>query len=184
MINKFNLGGTYYQLLVKPIVTSIILCISVFACSTENIVASNINTNNIATIDDSLPKKKLATDVNANQVYSKALPHSAMSEDGIYRVSLYSSVFPIPLQKIHSWPVHIEYASGKPLLNAKIYIHGGMPEHRHEFPTVPRVRKNLGNGDFLIEGMKFNMHGDWELRINIKEEKQRDRAVFHISIIP
>ena len=113
--------------------------------------------------------------------FSKKYPTVIMSDDKIYRVSLYSNSFPIPLQKIHSWTAHVEYANGKPLENAKIYIHGGMPVHRHGFPVTPRVKKYLGNGNYLIKGIKFSMMGEWEMRLNIKEKTQRDRAVFRIT---
>jgi len=113
--------------------------------------------------------------------FSKNSPTVIMSDDKIYRVSLYSNTFPVPLQKIHSWTAHIEYVGGKPLENAKIYIHGGMPIHRHGFPVTPRVKKYLGNGNYLIKGVKFSMMGEWEMRLNIKEKTQRDRAVFRIT---
>ena len=113
--------------------------------------------------------------------FSKKSATMVMSDDKKYRVTLYSNQFPIPMQKIHSWTAHIEYANGKPLENAKIYIHGGMPIHRHGFPVTPRVKKYLGNGDYLIKGIKFSMMGEWEMRLNIKEKTQRDRAVFRIT---
>ncbi len=113
--------------------------------------------------------------------FSKASATTVWSDDKKYRVTLYSNTFPIPLQKIHSWTAHIEYADGKPLEKAKIYIHGGMPIHRHGFPVTPRVKKYLGNGNYLIKGVKFSMIGEWEMRLNIKEKTQRDRAVFRIT---
>jgi len=179
MKNTLFLGVVDYLLIIKFIVTLIFVCISIYGCSTGNILTTDIVPTKI------IAKNAVAANQTSNiPVFSKQSPHTSMTEDGKYRITLYSNIFPIPLQKIHSWPLHIEYANGKPLLKAKIYIHGGMPEHRHEFPTVPRVRKNFGNGDFLIEGLKFNMQGDWELRINIKEEKQRDRVVFQIRLAP
>ena len=114
--------------------------------------------------------------------YSAAAPKSIFSDNKIYRVTLHSKVFPFPMQKIHSWVVHIETVDGKPLENAIVSIHGGMPEHRHGFPVKPRVEKYLGNGDYLIAGVKFSMVGTWEMRINIKETNRRDRAVFWFSV--
>lgn len=116
--------------------------------------------------------------------FSKASATTVLSADKKYRVTLYSNTFPIPIQKIHSWTARIEQANGKPLEKAKIYIHGGMPVHRHGFPVTPRVRKYLGDGKFLIEGVKFSMIGDWEMRLNIKEKTVRDRAIFKIKIAP
>jgi hypothetical protein len=116
--------------------------------------------------------------------YSESSAIMQMTDDKKYRVTLHSNVFPIPMQKIHSWTAQIETADGKPLEKAKIYIHGGMPAHRHGFPVQPRVKKYLGDGKHLINGVKFSMMGDWEMRINIKEETRRDRAVFKIKIAP
>ena len=109
---------------------------------------------------------------------------TALSEDGKYRVSLKSNLFPLQTGKIHSWALHVETASGEPVENAYIRIHGGMPAHKHGFPTTPRVKKYLGNGDYEIEGVKFSMPGEWEMRINIKEEAilRRDRVVFKIDV--
>ena len=114
--------------------------------------------------------------------FSKQSATTVSADDKKYRVTLYSKSHPIPMQKIHSWVVHVEDADGKPVENAKIYIHGGMPAHRHGFPSTPRVKKYLGNGDYLIEGIKFSMIGEWEIRINIKEPNQRDRAVFRLKL--
>lgn len=114
--------------------------------------------------------------------YSKKSAVTVMSDNKKYRVTLYSKVFPLPIQKIHSWNVHIETLDGRPVKTATIYIHGGMPVHRHGFPVKPRIKENLGKGNYLIKGVKFNMIGEWEMRINIQEPKRRDRAVFKISL--
>lgn len=124
------------------------------------------------------PKNIVITQGN----YSKSSPTTIFSDDKKYKVTLYSEVYPLPLQKIHSWIVHIETADGKALENATIYIHGGMPKHRHNFPVNPRVKKYLGNGDYLIKGIKFNMIGNWEMRISINEKTRRDRAVFWFPV--
>lgn len=116
--------------------------------------------------------------------FSKSSVTTVLSADKKYRVTLYSNTYPIPIQKIHTWTAYIEQANGKPLEKAKIYIHGGMPIHRHGFSVTPRVRKYLRKGEFLIEGVKFSMLGDWEMRLNIKEETVRDRAVFRIKVSP
>ena len=104
------------------------------------------------------------------------------SADGHYHVSLFSDTFPLPLQKIHNWTVHIETADGKPLENARVRVHGGMPAHRHGFPTQPRVTEYLGNGDYKVEGIKFSMSGHWEIRFNIREVDKRDRVVFDVHL--
>lgn len=149
----------------------------VSACGTSKREQQLVNKSTTLTFEQFTP-----SNVVVKGDFSKASPTIVLSADKKYRVTLYSNTFPIPMQKIHSWTVRIEQANGKPLEKAKIYIHGGMPVHRHGFPVTPRVRKYLGDGKFLIEGVKFSMIGDWEMRLNIKEKKVRDRAIFKIKI--
>jgi len=105
-----------------------------------------------------------------------------LTENGHYKVSLFCNESPIPMRKIHDWTIHIETSDGKPVENAKVYIFGGMPMHNHEFPTVPRIKQYLGNGDYRIEGMKFSMIGHWEMHFNIEKDHKSDRVEFKIHM--
>ena len=169
-----------YKYIKNP--TFIFILVSIIAlsgCAKNKREKQSINKSTTLKFENFTPS---TVEIKGN--FSKDSATTAMSADKKYRVTLYSNTFPIPMQKIHSWTAHIESTNGKPVEKAKIYIHGGMPEHRHGFPVTPRVRKNLGNGDFLIEGVKFSMIGDWEMRLNIKEKNIRDRAIFKIKIAP
>ena len=104
------------------------------------------------------------------------------TDDGLYHVSLFSNAYPIPLKTIHSWTVHIESAAGLPASKLKVYVFGGMPAHRHDFPTKPVVSEHLGNGDYRVDGIKFNMPGLWEMRFTLQEGGKRDRVVFTIEL--
>ena len=105
-----------------------------------------------------------------------------MSQKGLYRVEYHSKVDPIPLNKIHSWTLHLETAKGQPVDNAKISVFGGMPAHKHGFPTAPKVTQALGNGDYLVEGLKFSMIGHWELWMTIRSGSQTDKAVINVIL--
>ncbi len=105
-----------------------------------------------------------------------------MSQQGRYRVSYHSKVEPIPLNRIHSWTLHLETADGDAVDDAQIAVYGGMPLHKHGFPTAPRVTQGLGNGDYLVEGVKFSMSGHWELWLNIRSGDQSDKAVIHVVL--
>lgn len=106
------------------------------------------------------------------------------TEKGNYRVTLFSNQTPIPIQEIHTWTVHVEDMQGKPY-EGRIFVNGGMPMHRHSFPTKPRSNTYLGDGDYRVEGVKFNMQGHWEIRFNIRMERnQSDRVVFKVRLRP
>jgi len=105
-----------------------------------------------------------------------------LGENGHYKITLFCNESPIPLGRIHDWTVHIETQDGKPVENAKVFVFGGMPMHNHEFSTIPKVKEYLGNGDYRVEGIKFNMIGHWEMRFNIKRGRMKDRVIFKIHM--
>ena len=93
-----------------------------------------------------------------------------------------SNANPLPLNRIHSWTVHLEYPDGKAIENAEIGVYGGMPMHKHGLPTKPRMTENLGGGDYTIDGIKFSMSGRWELLLIITVDGKRDKAKFNIDL--
>jgi hypothetical protein len=34
-------------------------------------------------------------------------------------------------------------------------------------PTRPRVTSELGDGDYRLDGMRFHMHGYWEIEVTV-----------------
>ena len=150
----------YLKILVSPLILLFVLAL---AGCTSNPKLDTSNTNH--------PLK-----------YSTEHAVSQWTDDKKYHVTLHSNLYPLKMGKIHSWTVKVLYPDGKPVEQAKIYIHGGMPQHQHGFPTHPRVNKYLGDGVYRIDGIKFTMPGDWQIRINVKEETRRDRAVFNVVI--
>ena len=57
-----------------------------------------------------------------------------------------------------------------------------MPQHNHGFPTTPEVTEELGDGDYMIEGMKFSMGGWWELQLSINAAAGSDSVTFNIVL--
>jgi len=125
---------------------------------------------------------KKTESVNEAQYHGKENAVSVFSEEKKYRVTLYSNSSPIKTGKIHNWTLKVLTPDGDELDKVKIYLHGGMPQHRHGFPTRPRIAKMSGKGLYLVSGVKFSMPGAWEMRFNIKEKTKRDRVVFKINL--
>lgn len=88
-------------------------------------------------------------------------------------VRLNSLQSPLPLNQMHQWEIQITDAQGDPVDKADITVSGGMPEHDHGLATSPRVTQSLGDGKFLLEGMRFHMPGLWKLNVNIIVNQQR-----------
>ena len=121
--------------------------------------------------------------LNSSVQYSDqthALKKSGQNEN--FRFSLYSNAFPIPLNKIHSWTLHVEDNEGNAVENAEIFVFGGMPAHQHGFPTKPRITEYLGSGNYKVSGIQFSMMGNWEIRFNVKQKQLQDRIVFNVQV--
>jgi len=107
---------------------------------------------------------------------------SWLTRSGYYRVSYTPSLEPLTINKIHSWIFHIETADGTPVDNATISVTGGMPEHNHGLPTDPRMTQSLGNGDYVLDGMRFHMRGYWELTVTVDADGRRDTVIIPLTI--
>lgn len=104
------------------------------------------------------------------------------SDEGRFVVSFTSALDPIVINQMHTWTLHVETADGAPVENAAIQVSGDMPEHRHGMPTQPRVTQNLGGGDYLVEGMRFQMGGWWEVVFTIDANGAQDRVTFNLRL--
>jgi hypothetical protein len=103
-------------------------------------------------------------------------------ESGLYRVAIAPEGGTIPLRAMHAWVVEVATAAGEPFEPTRLAFDGGMPQHGHGFPSAPRVTRSLGTGRFLVEGVKFNMGGDWTLRVEVVGPSGADVAVFHVQV--
>lgn len=103
------------------------------------------------------------------------------SSQGSFRVS-YRTEAPMPVGRLHAWTLHVARTDGTPVTDAAIAVDGDMPEHRHGLPTRPRVTRNLGNGDYLLEGVKFQMGGWWVMDFNVTAGGRTERVRFNLQL--
>lgn len=89
---------------------------------------------------------------------------------------------PPTINQMHSWVLHVESGDGAPVEKARITVTGGMPEHDHGLPTRPRVTRELGDGDYLLEGMRFHMGGYWEIEITVVTAKGSNVVVIPLQL--
>jgi hypothetical protein len=104
------------------------------------------------------------------------------SNKGFFRVTRTSQPNPIIVNEMHTWTIHVEMASGAMVENATIKVDGDMPEHGHGLPTSPEVTKYLGNGDYLVEGLLFQMPGWWVIEFDITAGGQTDHVEFNLLL--
>ncbi len=106
---------------------------------------------------------------------------SAWSEKKLYRVTYASSLEPVPMLAVHSWTVTVVDADGRPVDDARLTVLGGMPAHAHGLPTTPTVRA-LGDGRYLVEGLKFHMPGAWIVAFRISAKPGIDSVSFALDL--
>ena len=120
----------------------------------------------------------------------RAAPRPAASEfglgprtsgGGLYTATLIPTE-PMRPRKLQTVQVAIVDAAGAPIENAQIGIDGGMPQHGHGLPTRPRVTKQVGNGIYEIEGVRFNMGGWWEFKLSVKTDSGADVITFNLKL--
>jgi hypothetical protein len=103
------------------------------------------------------------------------------SEKRLFEVSYVATPSPVPLLTTHAWTVTIADGEGQPVRDATVTVLGVMPEHDHGFPTTPQV-KPLGDGRYLVEGIKFHMPGDWVVLFRIQAGASGDSVRFELHL--
>jgi hypothetical protein len=89
---------------------------------------------------------------------------------------------PMRPRQMQTVRVTVRDAEGRAIDEAQISIDGGMPQHGHGLPTRPRVTRNLGDGVYEIEGVRFNMGGWWEFKLAIAGSGGADTVTFNLDL--
>jgi hypothetical protein len=110
------------------------------------------------------------------------LQAGVMSENGVFRASWVSTPATPPINAVHEWVLHIETADGEPAAGAIVTVDGDMPAHGHGMPTQPEVTEDRGNGDYLVEGMAFQMGGYWIVDFTITFDGETDLVRFGLDL--
>ena len=101
------------------------------------------------------------------------------TQDKKFVVALQPPTTPPAVNQIHSWQVKLSTPDGAPVTHARINVEGGMPQHGHGLPTRPQVTRELADGTYLIEGMKFSMTGWWAIKLAIQTADAADKVTFN-----
>jgi hypothetical protein len=101
---------------------------------------------------------------------------------GVYRVALVPPAQAPAINQMHSWQVKLAAPDGTPVHGAKFAVDGGMPQHGHGLPTQPRVTREVGDGTYALDGMKFSMPGWWEVKLDIQGPRGADKVTFNTVV--
>lgn len=107
---------------------------------------------------------------------------SLRSQQGWFEAVAVADVQPLPLNTLHAWTLQLRNASGEPLVDAQVRVEGGMPAHNHGLPTLPVVTPTSTPGRYRIEGMRFHMQGEWELRLTVTQGGNTDLLLIPVRL--
>ena len=124
----------------------------------------------VATLDASSAKRELD------------LARSQTTAEGLYVAAIEPEDPGIRQGVLHSWVLTVKTADGKPVEDARIAVDGGMPDHGHGLPTRPKLRDALGDGRYVVDGMKFNMGGYWVVDLAIAAPAGEDTVRFELNL--
>ncbi|MBT8144960.1 MAG: FixH family protein [Gammaproteobacteria bacterium] len=97
------------------------------------------------------------------------------SMQGVYTLAARPSLQPVRLNAMHYWVLQLTDADNAAVSNARFKIDGGMPGHGHGLPTSPAIVPGDAPGEYVLRGLRFNMSGIWELRLEIDDGDRSDK---------
>ena len=122
------------------------------------------------------------TDTNSNKT-QEAFHISAISKQQLFRVEFQTEKeIKLPINQFHNWVITVKDENDLPVYPALFSLSGGMPSHGHGLPTEPKVTKHLENGQYLLEGVKFNMDGQWTFRLNVSTRDRQDSVEINFEV--
>lgn len=110
------------------------------------------------------------------------MSRTRFSDKKMFKVAYESQITPVVVNELHSVKLRITTADDAPVTGAEISINGDMPAHGHGLPTEPEVTEELGDGYYMVEGMKFSMPGLWLITIEIKAGDRTDGVTFNLNL--
>jgi hypothetical protein len=94
------------------------------------------------------------------------LARAKATAGGLYTLTIEPEAEPVRQGALHAWIVTVKTADEQPVVDARLTVDGGMPQHGHGLPTRPQAT-DIGDGRYRLEGVRFNMSGWWVLKLAV-----------------
>ncbi len=124
-------------------------------------------------------------DINAGKNTSTATIDTSttqISKKNLFIVSYAYETDPVLVGNYVKLKLRVMSTTERPIDDAWIKISGDMPAHGHGMPTQPEVTEELGNGYYIIDGIKYSMPGHWTISMQITSQGQKDNVTFNLFV--
>ena len=122
-----------------------------------------------------------ATPVVSPAIATPDLATTRTTDQGRFVAAYTSDLQPPAINKVHGWTLDITTPDGSPVNGAEIAVEGGMPVHNHGLPTTPQVSA-AGDGRYRVEGIKYQMPGEWDVTVRVDAGGVHDEVTFHLLL--
>lgn len=109
---------------------------------------------------------------------------TAVTREGRYQVSIGPRSGEIPLRELHAWRVRVADAAGRPVTPERVVLDATMPGHGHGMDSKPAPSGIDEDGSVIVEGMRFQMAGDWSFSVRVLGPAGPDVASISWNIQP
>ena len=119
---------------------------------------------------------------STNIIRGDERPELTTQTESGWTIYVDTSINPLRINTMHSWQIRVIDSESKPVTMASVSIEGGMPEHDHGLPTLPKVTSEISPGTYLLQGVRFHMPGRWEIKFTISREDQQEFGMASIQL--
>jgi uncharacterized GH25 family protein len=105
---------------------------------------------------------------HAGETSADPLQWQARATQHDLNLTLQPGKTPIPVGRHHHWLALLKRDNGTPVQGARLTVTGGMRGHGHGMPSQPLVKATDQPGVYRIDGMLFNMYGQWNILVHVK----------------
>jgi hypothetical protein len=93
------------------------------------------------------------------------------SHHGRYRPRMLAAPEDVAVGRMQQWMFELRTAHGQRVEDAVLRIGSWMPEGGVQARVQPRAYRDLGDGFYLVFGIRFDRPGWWNLKVDISEEE-------------
>ncbi|MEM9171227.1 MAG: FixH family protein [Pseudomonadota bacterium] len=113
---------------------------------------------------------------------SRPVEWQATSQNGLFKLHVAPLEGDYSIGEYQQWLLRLTTPDGEPVSDAQIVLGGGMKGHGHGLPSQPRVIAQPEPGRYVIDGVLFNMAGDWTLMVLIQTDAHAERAQVELAL--